>query len=109
MPKEIIIHDHDWLEYDSFIKQNFNPEQRLGWCNGVIYSIAHPPHVDEITLEFLRKGIKHFSAVDCADMPEFQEYITNGENFKMKVIDYSDTPLIVEMIEYLRGLKNAGN
>ena len=77
----------------------------LSWANGLIFvSSILPPENDEI-MEACLKGKVYWTNVSFAEMPEYRPVIETRERVQVPVINVSSSPVIVEVMEWLKNHK----
>jgi len=102
--EEVIIHESIQYVFDDFIKlcsmgvQPGGLANPLHWAEGIVFRVMAMPQTDEVIKEQLAGKI-HWSAIEWAIMPKYQQVIMIGDiNAKIPIVNASSTAILRDVI-----------
>jgi hypothetical protein len=106
--EEIVIHESIQLKFEDFVRQCSMGVQPGGlaaplhWAEGVVFRAGAMPPTEDVVRENLAGRI-HYSAVEWALMPNYQQVIPIKDiNAKIPVIDVSATAVLCDVAKALK-------
>lgn len=107
----LIVHDILKVKKDDLLRERITPSgvMPLWWCNGVLFSFASPPMVDEIVKDHVNGKI-HWMEVHYFEMKEYVQVLElNDEHYggpmKIRIIDTSNSELHQSFTKWLKDNK----
>jgi hypothetical protein len=107
--EEVIIHESIQHSLDDLVKMQSlgvpagGLGNRLLWAEGIAFKHSGMPPTDDVVKEQLQ-GIVHWSAVEWALMPKYENAIIIREtNVRVPVIDVSTNPFLKTVAKWLKG------
>ena len=77
----------------------------LSWANGLVFVYSPlAPENDQVMEAFL-KGKVYWTNVSFAEMPEYKPIFETRERVQVPIINVSSSPLIVQVMEWLKQQK----
>ena len=106
--EELIIHENIRFSLEDFVKlcsigvQPGGLASPLQWAEGVVLRATLLPLTEDVVREMLAGKI-HWSAVEWALMPKYQQAIMIGDiNAKIPIVDVSATATLCDVAEALK-------
>ena len=106
--EEVVVHESIEYSLEDLVKMRSlgvpagDLGQRLLWAEGVAFSHSSMPPTDDVVKEQLQ-GKVHWSAVEWALMPQYQNVIIIREtNVRVPIIDVSSNSILRTVAEWLR-------
>ena len=106
--QEVIIHESIYYSYEDLLKMHSMGVQPgglvrpLSWAEGVVFRHAAMPPTGEVVKEQLQGKI-HWSAVEWALMPEYQNVILIRDiNAKIPVVNATANAILCEVAKILK-------
>jgi hypothetical protein len=106
--EEVIIHESIQYTLDDFIKlcsmgvQPGGLANPLHWAEGIVFRFTPMPPTDDVIKEQLAGKI-HWSAIEWALMPKYQQVIMIGDiNAKIPIVNVSATVILRDVIIFLK-------
>jgi hypothetical protein len=106
--EEVIIHESIQYSFDDFIKlcsmgvQPGGLANPLHWAEGIVFRFMPMSPTDEVIKEQLAGKI-HWSAIEWALMPKYQQVIMIGDiNAKIPIVNASATVILRDVITSLK-------
>jgi len=77
----------------------------LSWANGLVFvNSILPPENEDIMDDFL-KGKMYWTNVSFAEMPKYKSIIETREKVQVPIINLNASPIIVEVMDWLKQQK----
>lgn len=106
--KKIAVHEIIKNPLNNFIKmktKSVNPNALplpVRWAEGVVFTATAFPPTEKLVNEEV-DGTIHWQHVEFAEMPEYQQVITNQESgTTVGVIDFSNNTAVTDFIRWLK-------
>jgi hypothetical protein len=106
--EELVIHENIRFSLEDFIKlcsigvQPGGLANSLQWAEGVVFRATLLPMTEDVVREMLAGKI-HWSAVEWALMPKYQQAITIGDiNARIPIVDVSATTTLCDVAKALK-------
>ncbi len=104
----LVVHDIAKVPLDDLLRERITPGATLPlyWCNGVLFSFASPPMVDEMVKDYV-DGKIHWMEVHYLEMKQYKPVIElNDEHYngtvKVRIIDTGGSQLHKDFISWLK-------
>jgi hypothetical protein len=108
----LVIHDISKIPLDDLLRERVTPgaTMPLYWCNGILFSFASPPMIDDMAKDYF-SGKIHWMEVHYIEMKEYKPVIElNDEHYngviKVRVIDTGSSQLHRDFISWLKNNTN---
>lgn len=106
--RKIVIHEvikSHLEEFTSLKTQPVHPQMQvppLRWIDGIVFDFSGMPPTPELINEQARDGVIHWSIVEWAEMPQFQNNLTNPTTgTSRRIIDGSNNTAVRDAIRWL--------
>lgn len=105
--EEVVIHESIKYDFKDFITicsigvQLGGLAKPLKWAEGIVFRFGAMPKTDEVTKEMF-EGRIHWSSVEWAKMPKYQQVIMIGDiNAKIPIINVSNSAILCAVAKTL--------
>jgi hypothetical protein len=77
----------------------------LSWANGLVFVYNPIPPENDLILEDYLKGKVYWTNVSFAEMPKYRHLVETKERVQVPIINASSSPIIVQVMEWLKQQK----
>ncbi len=107
----LVVHDVSKISMDDLLRERVMPNgtMPLYWCNGILFSFASPPMMDNLLKDYI-EGKIHWMEVHYTEMKDYKAVLElsdehYGGTAKIRVIDTGIYQLHKDFISWLKTIK----